>query len=99
MKEEIKLGDKVKDSVTGIIGIVTARTKFLNGCIQYSIERQVPKTGLLSYENVSGIGIDEMNLVIVKKNVVNSAEYPKEDKPIKKTTGGKNRIGMRMRGY
>ena len=28
----IKLGDKVKDSITGVIGIATAKCVYLNGC-------------------------------------------------------------------
>lgn len=29
----VKLGDKVKDSVTGFSGVATARTVYWNGCI------------------------------------------------------------------
>jgi hypothetical protein len=31
---EVRLGDKVRDRVTGYSGIATSRTEFLNGCIQ-----------------------------------------------------------------
>ena len=29
----VKLGDKVKDSITGFLGVVTGISKYLNGCI------------------------------------------------------------------
>jgi hypothetical protein len=37
---EIKLGDKVKDSITGFTGIVTARTEWLNGCDRLGVQSQ-----------------------------------------------------------
>ena len=33
----IKLGDKVKDVVTGYTGIVTSKVEYLNGCIQMTV--------------------------------------------------------------
>ena len=33
-----KLGDKVKDTVTGCVGIAVARTELLNGCPQITIQ-------------------------------------------------------------
>lgn len=35
---EIKLGSKVKDIVTDLEGIATARVEFLNGCIRYIVQ-------------------------------------------------------------
>ncbi|NOX15986.1 MAG: hypothetical protein GXP61_08180 [Epsilonproteobacteria bacterium] len=40
MKKEIRLGDKVEDTVTGLRGIVTARVEYLNGCVQFCV---IPK--------------------------------------------------------
>lgn len=37
---KIELGVKVKDSITGFKGIVTARAEYITGCKQYSL---VPK--------------------------------------------------------
>ena len=34
----IKLGDKVKDSITGISGIAIARCEYLYGCVQIGVE-------------------------------------------------------------
>ena len=33
----IKLGSKVRDTISGFEGIVTARHEYLNGCVRYSI--------------------------------------------------------------
>ena len=39
----IELGDKVKDRVTGFVGIATSRVEYLNGCIQYGVRPKVGK--------------------------------------------------------
>ena len=36
--KEIKLGDKVKDSVTGFKGIAIAITEYLNGCERVTLQ-------------------------------------------------------------
>jgi hypothetical protein len=38
MDDKIKLGQKVKDIVSGISGIAVSRTEFLNGCIRYTVQ-------------------------------------------------------------
>ena len=35
---EIKLGDKVKDTITGLIGIATARCLYIHGCDHIGIQ-------------------------------------------------------------
>lgn len=40
-----KLGEKVKDIITGWKGTVTARIEYLNGCLQYCVESKVDKEG------------------------------------------------------
>jgi hypothetical protein len=32
---EIKLGDYVRDKLTGFKGVAVARTEFVNGCVQF----------------------------------------------------------------
>ncbi len=39
-ENKIKLGDKVKDLVTGFTGVVVSRIEYINGCVQFGI---VPK--------------------------------------------------------
>ena len=42
----IKLGDKVKDSITGFEGIVVARAEYLNGCVSCQVEAKELKDGV-----------------------------------------------------
>lgn len=42
---QIELGDRVKDKVTGIVGIATQRIECLNGCVQYTVRQQCDKDG------------------------------------------------------
>lgn len=63
----INLGDKVKDIVTGFVGIATARHSYLNGCDRLTIQP--------SYKVKEGIQpdsqtFDEPQLKIVKSSVV-----------------------------
>ena len=46
MAIEPKLGDKVRDSITGFAGIVTAITEYLNGCKRVSVQPQNLKDGV-----------------------------------------------------
>ena len=39
-KSEIKLGNKVKDTISGITGIAFGHITFLNGCDQIGIKQQ-----------------------------------------------------------
>ena len=38
MSEKIKLGDKVKDIVSGLTGIAIGRTTWLNGCDRITVQ-------------------------------------------------------------
>ena len=62
----IKLGSKVKDKVTGFMGIATARVNYLNGCIQYCIEPRVDKDGKKSKDHY----IDEGQLAVLDEDLV-----------------------------
>ena len=75
---EIELGQKVKDKITGIEGIATARTEFLNGCVQYEVTRRVKKGETLTAESIQGINVDEEQLEVIEK----------KKKPIKKSNNG-----------
>ena len=41
----IKLGQKVKDTITGLEGIVVAKTKWLHGCVRITIQPKVGEDG------------------------------------------------------
>lgn len=61
----IKLGDKVKDKISGLEGIVVSRIEYLNGCVQYGVMPKMKKgaTELLSWN------IDEAQLVSLEKKI------------------------------
>ena len=85
---KIKLGDKVKDKITGFIGVAVARTEFLNGCVQYEVQ---PKRLDKDHKIVESVSIDEQSLEVMsvkKKKVVK-----------KETNGGPMRKGIGIRGY
>lgn len=77
MADVVKLGDKVKDRVTGLTGIVVARTDWLNGCIRMSVQPQELKDG----KPVESSCFDIEELVLLKAGVV-------QPKPEKKRTNG-----------
>jgi len=81
MKEEIKLGDKVKDRVTGYEGIATSKTEFLNGCIQIEVTPRLKKGAGIRPEDILGIGLDLGQLDKVSDGL-------NAKKPIKKSTNG-----------
>lgn len=76
----IVLGEKVKDKISGLTGIATARLEYLNGCVQYTVSPRLEKgkTELVAYN------IDEENLEVVGKRV----------KIKKNTTGGPTHKAM-----
>ena len=40
-KEEIELGDLVREKITGLEGIAIAKTEWLNGCVRFSVQGRV----------------------------------------------------------
>jgi len=78
---KIKLGSKVKDTVSGFTGIAESKIEFLNGCIQYSI---VPKVGKDNKKGES-LWVDEEQLEVIGKGITTESkpsgggfrEYPK----------------------
>ena len=69
----IRLGDKVKDRYSGLVGYAMARIEHLNGCVQIEIQPIVTKDGRLP----EAIGVDIDQLVKVGKK-----------KPMKKKKNG-----------
>lgn len=66
MPNAVKLGDKVKDRVTGLTGIVMARTEWLNGCIRMMVQPQELKDG----KPVESSAFDIEELILVEANAV-----------------------------
>jgi hypothetical protein len=70
----IRLGDKVKDSVTGFTGIAIGRTEWLHGCARIIVQPTgVMKDGKL-YDTQQ---FDEPQLVILKRGAVPQGEHEK----------------------
>lgn len=61
----IKLGDKVKDTTSGLVGIVVSKTEYLNGCIQFAVQPPYKKGAT----EIPVWNVDERILIIVKKKV------------------------------
>jgi len=84
----INLGTKVKDKITGLTGIVVARTEFINGCVQYEVQPHAKKDGTVP----EALGIDEQTLDIITKKKL-------KIKPKKKPPGGRMSKPTKMRGF
>jgi hypothetical protein len=54
----LKLGDKVKDRITGFTGIVVARTDWLYGCVRFVVQPQTMHDG----KPVEPLSFDEDSL-------------------------------------
>lgn len=78
----IKLGDKIRDRVTGFTGIATAKTEYLNGCTQFDISgKSDEKTGEARVLSVDDQQVERLDAGLNKKE------------PVKKTrTGGPSRM-------
>ena len=87
-KTKIKLGDKVKCKVTGLVGIAVAITEFLNGCVQISVAPRVGKDNKLSEE----VGIDEQSLEVVKPK-----QKTKRRSDVDEIIGGANTYGLKRK--
>ena len=74
----VNLGDKVKDEVTGLIGIAVASISYLQGCNRIAIQAPVKK----NEKPQDWHYVDEPQLKIIKRNVVKQArKVTKKEKP------------------
>lgn len=95
-KDEIQLGDKVKDIVTGYEGVVVVKSIFLNGCIQYAVAHSVKKGQPMPLDGAPSI--DSISLKIIKKDFLGIRKEEKIKE--KKSTGGPTQfIKSLSRGY
>jgi hypothetical protein len=60
-ENELKLGQKARDIVTGIEGIIIGKTEWLTGCNTYGIKPPVKEDGT----NLEAIWVDEIRIEIV----------------------------------
>jgi len=74
----IKLGNRVKDLITGFTGIAVGRTEYLYGCTRIVVEPEDLKDGKL----IDAVWFDEQRIVTVEERPIPvSAEHSA-------TTGG-----------
>jgi len=78
----INLGDKVKDDVSGMIGIAVRRIEHLNGCIQFGVEPLKDKKS----NQITSYDIDDVNLTKVD-NGLNKRNKLAKRKPKNKPGG------------
>lgn len=70
---EIKLGDKVKDVITGFEGIAIAKAEYLNGCIRFEIKPEKLKDS----KTTEAEWIDIQQLKVVKAGFFKTAASAK----------------------
>lgn len=58
----IKLGQKVRDKVTGFEGIATARVEYLSGCVQFCVKPKMTEPGKMP----EGQYIDDIYLEVIE---------------------------------
>lgn len=91
MKEPIGLGDRVKDSVTGLTGIVTCITHWLHGCIRIGVQPEETKDG----KPVEAVYFDQTQVVLVKRGVHAAQVLEVAEKqpaaPLRRSAGGPSR--------
>ena len=69
---KIKLGQKVRDKISGLTGIAVVRSEFLHGCVRFGVQPQVVKDG----KPADWVYVDEPQL-----EVVQDTPAPKVEKP------------------
>lgn len=75
---KFRLGDQVRDRVTGFEGVVTSRTDYLNGCVRYGVSpRKLKDDGSF----IEAVWIDEPQLTFIDSTdltVIDRADEPAE---------------------
>jgi hypothetical protein len=74
---QIGLGDRVKDKITKLKGIVVARTEWLYGCIRITVQPEEIKDGK-ACENFC---VDEAQLDLVRAGVIKGEPIQKKKSP------------------
>lgn len=74
---DIKLGQRVKDISTGMVGVTTQRSEHLNGCIRFVIQPPVDKDGKF----IDGVWVDEHTLQFIEDTPLSKTEQTKTGGP------------------
>ena len=81
----IKLGQKVKCTVTGFTGIATSRVEYLNGCVQYGVTPKMMLKDSKDGKYPDSPYIDEGQLLVVGQGIL----VEKKTKKATKGPGGR----------
>lgn len=81
------LGDKARDVISGLTGIITSRAEHLYGCARYWLSPQETKDGM----PVNGGWFDEESLEVIEPAVIVAPRYVRvavaEEKPMRRAGG------------
>lgn len=77
-KNIIELGDRVKDKITGLEGIVVGRTQWIHGCDTISVQ---PEGLDKESKPIGRTSFDEGQVVITKKRAYKMEEPKAEVRP------------------
>lgn len=80
------LGDRVKDKISKLEGIIVSRAEHLNGCARYWIQPEGHKDG----KPLEGTWVDEGSVIVIKPIAVKPTQYRivEEQKRGERKTGG-----------
>lgn len=84
MKNKFGFGDKVKNIINGITGIVMAYSFYSTGCVHYGIARQELDE---DKESRGWKWYDETNLKLIKKGAVKLGSYNPATKKLERNGG------------
>lgn len=88
--EAPQLGDRVKDPITGVAGIVVCLTTWLHGCIRVGVQPEEAKDG----KPVDAVYFDQSQLVILEREVHEPMVLhvgPKPETDTRRSNGGPSR--------
>lgn len=91
----IKLGNRVRDKVTGFEGIATNKAIYMNGCVHFTVVPRL-KEGTETLVNPDASVIDYLRLEVVGEGIANEIVRPPRD-PKNQHPGGPAQRVVRAR--
>ena len=76
-EQAVQLGDQVKDTITGLKGIVIGLCDYLYGCRRLVIQPSIDKDG----QYVESIWVDEPQVKVLRRAVVQASASQRKDRP------------------
>lgn len=78
-ENKVELGDKVKDQVTGFVGITISKYSYLTGCDRFSVQPALTQQQKVEGKLPDAQVFDEHMLIVLKKSVVKKFDYIQEE--------------------